>query len=182
MFTTIRNSVMLKSVAIFLAFNMLSPSFAFAFAPSLDEGKVTVKAGTPVFLETTKIISSRYLKVGQTIDLRVRYDVKVDDKVVIKAGSLAKGQVIRARKAKGVGQEGLIDIEMKSIQFVDGQVAPLAGDSLFTEGDDRMALALGLGILVCLLFLLIKGKNGEIPAGKMVDTSVAMEMKVAVAE
>ena len=48
------------------------------------------------------------------------------------------------------------------------------------SGDDKAGLSIVLGIFVCILFLLIKGKNAEIPAGYQVDAIVSSNVTVNV--
>jgi hypothetical protein len=50
-------------------------------------------AGKPVAFETIGIILSEGNSLGQIIDFKVRPDVKVGDKVVNPADSIAKGQI-----------------------------------------------------------------------------------------
>ena len=174
MFSKIYKSVFFRPIAIIMAFSILSLSF------TTTDGKVTLRAGTPVLLETTQMIMSDNLSVGQSIDFRVRFDVKADNKVVIRAGSIAKGQVTRVQHARGLGREGYIEVQIKSVQSVDGQMVPLTGGNIYREGEDQQVLAWGLGLFVCILFLMIKGKNAQIPSGTSVDANVAMDMEIAV--
>ena len=126
------------------------------------------------------MIQSDMVSVGQTIDFRVKYDVKVDDKTLIAAGSIAKGQVIRAQKAKGLGKEGFIEIQIKSVTAADGQEVFLTGGNVYQEGEDKQTLAIVLGIFVCILLLAIKGKDAQVPAGYQITSSVATTMKISI--
>jgi hypothetical protein len=145
-----------------------------------EKGEVVLNAGTNVPLETVGIIRSDQVTVGQTIDFRVKHDVKVDGITVINAGSIAKGQVIRAQKAKGLGKEGFVEIQIKSVTAVDGQEVILGGGNVYQEGQDKQTLAIVLGIIVCLLFLTMKGKNAEIPPGYQVTANVATSVTIKV--
>lgn len=177
MFSKIHKSFLFKPFAIIMACSMLFLSFTTADGKFVQ---VILSTGTPVLLETTQLIQSDNLSVGQSIDLRVRFNVKAEGKVVIKAGSIAKGQVTRIQKARGLGRQGYAEIQIKTVQAVDGQMVPLTGGNIYNEGEDRQVLAWGLGIFVCLLFLMIKGKNAQIPSGTSVDANVAMDMDIAV--
>jgi hypothetical protein len=174
MFTKIQKSSYYKHVAILSAFSLLTLSFTTA------NGKIILRAGTPVLLETTQMIMSNNLSIGQSVDFRVRYDVKSESKSLIKAGSIAKGQVTRVQKARGLGKEGYVEIQIKSVQAADGQMVPLTGGNIYREGEDQQVLAWGLGLLVCILFLMVKGKNAQIAAGTSVDANVAMDVEVVV--
>ena len=104
MISKIHNSVFSKHIALLLAVSILTMSFR-----TRSNEDVILNAGTSVPLETISMIQSDQVSVGQTIDFRVKYDVKVGEATVIKAGSTAKGQVMRAQKAKGLGKEGFVE-------------------------------------------------------------------------
>lgn len=153
---------------------------SFIIAEPVAPYTIKLPAGTLVPLETTQMISTETLQVGQTVDLRVTSDVKVDGKVVIPAGSIAKGQVSRADKPKAIGKEGRLEIQIKSVRAIDGQEIPLSGGSIFREGTDKQTLAIVLGIFICLLCLLIKGKDAVVPIGTSVSSNVASNYEIEV--
>lgn len=170
MISKIYQSEYVKHVAMTLAGCLLLMSF------KMHSGKpqaVVLTSGTSIPLETVSAIQSDLVSAGQMIDFKVRYDVKVDDVVVIPAGSIARGQVTRADKAKAIGKEGFVEIQIKSVQAVDGQEIYLTGGNVYQEGDNKQTLAIVLGVLVCVLFLLIKGKNAVVPSGYEVMSTVA---------
>lgn len=165
-----------KSVAVMLSLAVLNLSFASAPV----EQVVVLKAGTVIPLETINVIKSDNATVGRTIDLRVTRDVEVDGQTVIPAGSIAKGQITRSQKAKGLGKAGFLEIQIKSVTAVDGQEVYLAGGNVSEEGDDKATLAIVLGLFVCILFLFMKGKNAEIPPGFSFDSNVASTINIQV--
>lgn len=157
---------------------LLCAAFLFMSFRMRGTGEVVLNPGTAVSLETVSAIRSEAVSPGQMIDFRVRTDVKVGDEVVIRGGTLAKGQVMRAEKAKGIGKEGRVEVQIKSVQSVDGQEILLTGGNVYQEGEDKQTLSIVLGVLVCLLFLTMKGKNAEVPAGYAVSASTATLTKV----
>lgn len=165
-----------KSLAVMLSLAVLNLSFA----SSPVEQVVVLKAGTVIPLETINVIKSDNATVGRTIDLRVTRDVDVDGQTVIPAGSIAKGQITRSQKAKGLGKAGFLEIQIKSVTAVDGQEVYLAGGNVSEEGDDKATIAIVLGIFVCILFLFMKGKNAEIPPGFSFDSNVASTVNIQV--
>ncbi|MBU0487653.1 MAG: hypothetical protein KKA07_08540 [Bacteroidetes bacterium] len=137
-----------------------------------------VRSGTYIPLETTTHLNSKFVTTGQTIDLRVKIDVYVNDKIIFPTGSMAKGKIVRVQKAKGVGKGGFLEIQPESI-IVDGQIVPLSGSSMMREGENRSGLAWGLSIGGCLFIgplsffsLFIKGKDVEFPKGTSLDAVV----------
>ena len=175
MVVKIQNSIFSKHVAVLLSFACLFMSFSIK-----GDGTVVLNAGTPVSLETINMIQSDNVSVGQTIDFRVKYDVKVDDKVVIAAGSIAKGQVMRAQRAKALGKEGFVEIQIKSVTAVNGDEVFLTGGNVYQEGEDKQTMSIALGLFVCILFLTMKGKNAQVPPGYQVSSSIATTLKMKI--
>jgi hypothetical protein len=175
MFTKVFKFFYVKPIAHLLILSVLCMSFS--IRKPLD---VILPAGTSVPMETTAALRSEELLVGQVVDFRVKADIKVGDKVVIAAGSIAKGQVIRAQRAKGIGKEGYLEIQIKSVTAADGQEVFLSNSNLYQEGENKQTLSIVLGVLVCILFLTMKGKNAVIPPGYQVMASVASNTTVKI--
>ena len=173
MITNINNSIFRKPIAVRLSLSFLLMSFT-----SGGKSGVGLKAGTNINLETVSTIQSDMVIVGQIVEFRVKSDVKVDDKVGIAAGAIAKGQVVRGQKAKALGKEGFVEIQIKSVRAVDGQEVYLSGGNVYQEGDDQQTLAIVLGVFVCILFLFLKGKNAMVPAGFQLSSSVASTVTI----
>jgi len=173
MINSICKSTYVKHIALLLVVAITCMSFRMR-----GNGEVPLNAGTPIPLETLSMIRSDQVIPGQVIDFRVKYDIKSDDQVIIPAGTIAKGQVMRAQKAKGLGKEGFVEIQIKSVQAVDGQEIFLTGGNLYNEGEDKQTLSIVLGVFVCILFLTMKGKNAEVPPGVEVSPAVATSMNI----
>ncbi|MDA9128439.1 hypothetical protein N9J65_06215 [Flavobacteriaceae bacterium] len=171
----LKQKSLFKSIAVLLSMAILNMS-----AAPIPTEAVVLNAGTIIPLETLNVIKSDMATVGRTIDLRVTRDVKVNGKTVINAGSIAKGQVTRAQKAKGLGKAGYIELQIKSVTAVDGQEVYLSGGNINETGDDKAGLAIVLGLFVCILFLLMKGKEAEFPAGFSFDANVASTITIEV--
>ena len=167
-----KKSIVKKTTAAFLLVCLST----FSFHVQAAAGEIIIPAGTRIELETVQSISSELIQPGEPVDFKVRADVAINGVVVVKAGTLAKGVVITSDHAKGIGKE----IQVKNVQAVDGSFLPLSSNSIARKGENNAVLSIVLGVLVCLLFLLIKGKNGVIPAGTSVDAIVASNSKVVV--
>jgi hypothetical protein len=146
--------------------------------PNAEE--VNLPSGTSIQFELLSSINSKTARPGTIIDFRVSSDVKVKGKTLISGGSIAKGQVVRVQKSKALGQEGVIEIQVRSVKAVDGQDVILFGGNLFREGEDRQTLSIILG-LICFPFgFLLKGESPEIIAGSAVMASVATPAVITV--
>lgn len=176
MFTKLLNSFLSKSVAIVLACSMMLMSFT--TAPS-NGGVVVLKSGTPVSLELLSSINSNDVISGQIVDFRVLNDVKADGVVVIPSGTIAKGQIMSAKKNGLLGVPGKITIAIRSVQAVDGTMVNLESKTLADEGQDKLAVSVIFTVL-CLFGFLIKGGKGEIASGTVVNSSVLSNTEIAV--
>jgi hypothetical protein len=175
MFIKIYKNRYVKHVILLLIVSILNMSFTMR-----KYADVVLPAGTPLLLETTKQLVSDQMLMGDLVEFKLRSDVKVGDKVVIAAGALAKGQVIRVQKARGVGKEGFFEIQLKTITAVDGQEVLMSNNNFYQEGENKQSLSIVLGVLICILFLTMKGKNAVAPAGYSVNASVATNTTIKI--
>lgn len=161
----------------------LSTVLAFALVslcpPHLEAADVKVPAGTPVMLRTAQAISPQNVKAGDPVSFTVADDVVVDGKVVIKAGSQAKGEVVKAEKRGILGKPDRVSVQITSVTAVDGKTLPVSAAKA-AEGEDKMVLGIIL-TLICLPLLFIKGGEAEIGAGTTVQamTTGLAEVRVA---
>ncbi len=128
--------------------------------------EITLKSGTQVPLELQGTVTSKNVSNGSIINFKCTRDIIVNKEIVIRAGEIAKGQVTRIKKNGILGKAGEIEIKVNSIVAVDGTEVYLSSSSLYDDGKDKLLLSL-------FLCFLIKGGNGEIPAGTQCLASVA---------
>ena len=137
-----------------------------------------LKVGTLVVLETTAPLSSKEAQAGQSVALRVKYDVVTDGRVVIKAGAPGSGQVTAVQHRQGLGKEGSLAVRPSAVQAVDGQLVPLTGTGTSATGSKSTGSAIALAAVVNPFFLLHKGKDASIPAGYELQSNVGAETTV----
>lgn len=166
---------MLKNLAVFMAIVMMFVSVQSAGA----QGKsyVTLKAGTPVMLELLSHVNSNRCHAGDMVDFRVSQDVKVNGKVVIAAGAIARGQVTYAQKNNFFGTPGEVSVVVRSVTTVDGTQIPLTSTSLSNEGNDKLAASIVVTIF-CLLGFIIKGGKGELIPGTQLHAIVTADVEI----
>lgn len=142
--------------------------------------------GTPVRLRTTRLLSSKDAKTGETVDFEVLEDVKVNGIVVIPRESFALGTVTQAKPNGRLGKGGKLDMTIDSVRIVSGEKVPLRAVKEI-RGDNRTGTMTGALVASGLLFfpaapifLFIKGKNITIPKGTeftaYVTGDVALDM------
>ena len=142
---------------------------------TLADNEVILKAGTLIPLEVLSEINTKNITTGQIIDFKVTKEICVDKNVVIPFGAIAKGQVSRFEKRKGVGKGASIQIQLKNVTAKDGTDVMLTGGNMSEEGENNLVLSIVLAVFVCPLFLLLKGKQAVIPAGTSISATVATD-------
>ncbi|MFN7928454.1 MAG: PEGA domain-containing protein [Blastocatellia bacterium] len=153
---------------------LLLPRFALAQTPL----QAKLPEGTEVRLKLMQALSSGTVQAGQTISFQVLDEIKVDDVVVIAEGAPAWGTITEAEGKKTMGRGGKLAVQIDYVKAVDGSKVPLRSNSV-AQGKGRGA-AVGVATTASVLFfwpaapffLLMKGKNVEIPRGQHVAAFV----------
>ncbi len=138
-----------------------------------------IPAGTTVVMETMNELSSANMSVGQSISLRVKYDVIVKGKVLIKGGAMASGQVTSVEQRGGMGKKGSFAMRPTVAQAVDGQMIVLTNGGASMAGEGKAGSSIALAAVVSPLFLLKKGKDAVIPPGYELQGVVANQAGIA---
>lgn len=150
---------MYKKILFFLGKRVLTVIVALGLCTLYATAReVVLKAGTAVPMQLVNTVTGKNAAVGQIVDFRVTSDIKVDGVTVIPANSVAKAQVVRAKKNGLFGSAGEIQLTVNSVTAVDGTQVILSGGTLSDEGKNKLVLS----IFLCFL---IKGRQGELPAG-----------------
>ena len=109
--------------------------------PTIDNqmGYVILPAGTLVTLELNEEVSSEDVEVGHTLEFTVRNDVRVNGKVLIRAGSVAEGRVTKVDKFLDACSTcddtcSKVTVRVESALTVDGQSALLNSTPLTKRG------------------------------------------------
>ncbi len=152
-----------------------------------DGTTLTLRAGTPIVVEASQTYNSKNLSEGQTVNVRVKYNVIVNKQTLVAAGALGTANISDLTKPGAFGKAGRMELQMQSVQSVDGQQILLSGTPMIAEGQNKKGLAWGLSIGLFLLTIIggiagifIKGKPAEVKAGTTTNTSVASDAQVEV--
>lgn len=135
-----------------------------------------LKAGTPVNLRLTETIDTKTKNVGDLVHFEVIGDVKVDNQVVIKAGAPAEGEVTISDKSGLMGEPEKIAFIVRNVTGINGERVPLRA-SLTREGKESQTMSMILTILLCFLFLLMKGGKAQFCSGTEVRSYVDYDIE-----
>lgn len=166
----------MRNNKVFLKFIIFTLILTFSIVFTVPQGvfaakEVKLMAGNLVLVKTTNTLNPSNLHMGDEVTLTVVQDVVVDGNTVIKAGSLALGTVTYSERNGMLGKAGKLGISVNSVKAVDGTDIALSG-KMYNEGEDKAALSLGVGLLICLPFLLMKGEKAAIPANTSIHAKV----------
>lgn len=115
---------------------------------SIFDAKVTLPAGTLIYLEANERVMSDEATVGKLIQFKVKMNVTVDGKVVIATGAAAIGRIKSVSEAT-FNSPAEVTIELTSVQAVDGQQVPLNGTEQTVKGtypNEGMVVNIGTSI------------------------------------
>ena len=150
-----------------------------ATAPEVPVTRIVLRDGTDMAVVTTEEISSKTATEGDPVNFKVEEDVKVDGQVVIRAGTLVKGEVANSTKSGRLGKGGQLSIRVNGTRAVDGQRVRLRA-SRGKTGDDKTGTTVVLVVLFGVLGFLKKGKNAVIKPGTRIPVYVDDDFAVAV--
>ena len=141
------------------------PSMKLAYNES---GKSMLPAHTPIIIRCTDTITTKDVVSGGTVNFSVLNNVKNESgTVLIRAGAPVTAQITFASNKGMIGKSGVLTITDFHTNAVDGTYIPLSG-SISANPDDKMTLSIVLSVLICPLFLLMKGDE----AYTIIDTYV----------
>src|SRR5574344_1129579 len=132
---------------------------------STSNGKTKLSAHTPIMIRCEETISTRDVVSGGTVNFSVLSDVKADNGlVVIRAGAPVTAEITFAKKKGMIGKSGQLTVNDFHTTAVDGTYVPLSA-SVSAQPDDNMTTSVVLSVLICPLFLLMKGDEAQVPVG-----------------
>lgn len=143
------------------------------------KSKVKVPVGTSVILSLLETISSKTAQVGQKVRFSIVSDVIVDDKIVIKKGAVATGEITAAGAAGMAGTAGSLTVNLQLIEGADGSMIPISATK-GAKGESRLAQSVAITALCCIFAIFMKGKDVTFEQGSTYSgyTIAPVEVKV----
>lgn len=136
-----------------------------AKAVTTTVAKSTLAANTPIVINLADTVSTENVTLGTTVQFTVANDVKdASGNILVRTGAPVSAVVSSATSKARIGKSGEVTVENFSATAVDGTIIPLSG-SISEKAQPKKKLSITLSVLVCPLFLLMRGKDAIIPAG-----------------
>jgi len=146
---------------------------------SMAMAGVKLPGGAVVSLELQQTLSSAYTATDAPVYFRVKDDVRVDDHVLIRSGTLVTGRMVNAEGQQRMAQNGSFSYDVHFVPAVDGQnIRVIAGAT--RAGRDRSD-TLATGVILWGVFgLLTHGANAWIERGAILDAQVLSDRMIDV--
>jgi hypothetical protein len=159
---------------------------SFVLASLAASAQVVIPDGTKVRVRLEQTISSASADEGQTVELAVSDEIKVDDQVVVPQGSRVTGTITMAQEKRRMGRAGKLDFSIDRVRSADGEWIPLRY-TLNKKSGESHAVRTGIitaGVAAVFwpaapVFLLMKGKDTTINKGVVFDTFTDSDHTVA---
>lgn len=150
--------------------------------------QVILKRWTPVKVELLTTLDSGKLTKGAPFRYRVVEDVISSGKLLIPAGAIGEGQLVKVSVAGYFGKPGFFEADFGTLSAIDGSRIPVVPrKTLWQKDEDPLRLAAGLsmgGLLISgqlwggALGLLVRGNQLVIPQGTELELEVAQPCEV----
>lgn len=141
---------------------------------SIPKGHAYIPADTILHVELMEEISSKNIKKGAPVPLKLQENLIVNDVIVVPAGAEVEGVVTQAKKNGMFGRSGKLEFSINSVKAINGVRIPLEYLTKKEAGSDGGAVAVATAVsLIGGLFM--KGKNVSFPAGSVFDARVTSD-------
>jgi len=153
------------------------------FAGSGVRADIMVPAGTNLTVAFDQDVSSKYVKPGDLIPIRLMAPVSIGGLEIVKSGCKGSARVKSVKPAGKGGSPGSVEVELLELEpngsyaTSDGTKVQLirAEGTIKAEGKGKKTLS-----YLFILGLFIKGGQGVIPADQPIDAQVAQDIFIVI--
>jgi hypothetical protein len=141
---------------------------------------VILSAMTPVSIAIVEPLNSKTSTIGQFFDIRLVAPIMIDGEIIVPSGTMGKGEVIHAAKARAAGKAGELIIAARYLDY-QGTRLPLRSlkYGADTTGRNNVGTAAAVGFVVATpLILIITGGQVDIPAGMPAIAKLATDVEI----
>jgi hypothetical protein len=139
-----------------------------------------IVAGTPIWVETTEVISTKVHKPGDHFGLRLVEPIMLDGQVIVPAGLTGQGEVIDSARPGIGGKPAKLVLAARFLDR-DGQHVTIRGLKLGAAGVDRTNTSLAVSFIpyVGLAGIFVHGGEIDIPAGTKGAAKLGVDIELS---
>jgi hypothetical protein len=126
--------------------------------------------GTPIHLVLMDDLQGRDLRVKQTVHFKVREDLLVDSKLIVRTGTEAIGHIESISKSGLLGKSGRLVLQFDYVKAVSGKRILLRGGA---------GVSGGKGGALTWESAMWYGPNANLPVGTMINAYVNQDQQIA---
>lgn len=148
--------------------------------------EVTVTEGIEVHISTEEEINTGTIEEGEEIKFTLKDDLKIDEYLVVSAGTTGTLNIIDISEAGNFGRDGSMTISINDIETLDGSSLSL-NLKLTDQESYSQEIAVGVSFLSTVIIsnpvglvagFFYKGKDVVIPAGSVIRTQIVENASV----
>ena len=162
------------------------------FSVCFPEGKpniqeITIPAGTLIPVVLLESIGSKKSDDGDIFEYQIAEDFVYAGSIIVPKNTIARGEVLKAKKASILLKKGKLEVDFKSIEALDGTNIRLVMGEASEEENSRLGIAVGASIAGLIILsnpiglvagALVPGKNVTLKEGTKIYLEVANDTKV----
>ena len=126
--------------------------------------------GTPIHLVLMDDLQGKKLEANQTVHFKVRQDLVVDSKLIVKTGTEAIGHIESVSKSGLLGKSGRLVLIFDSVNSVSGAKILLRGGA---------GISGGKGGALTWESALWYGPDASLPVGTMINAYVNQDQRIS---
>lgn len=116
----------MRFLATLLTFLMLSMNMSFALPYKANAKTARIPAGTKLSLELLQTVDTMACQDGDSFNLMLLNDQKINDKVVLPAGSVIRGSVQKVKPSKRLSRGAVLYLDFDHVVTPTGRQLPIS--------------------------------------------------------
>lgn len=148
--------------------------------PPVIDNAVILPAMTPVRLTIMTGINSKTSKMGEFFDIRLAEPIMQGGRIIVPAGTMGKGEIVHAAKARAAGKAGELIIAARYLDFGNIRI-PLRtlkyGEAATGKSNADEAAAVGI-VVAAPLVLFVTGGQVDVPEGMPATAKLAADVRI----
>lgn len=116
----------MRFIALLLTFLTLSMNISFAAPYKANAKTARIPAGTKLSLELLQTVDTLACQEGDSFNLMLLNDQKINDKVVLPAGSVIRGSVQKVKQSKRLSRGAVLYLDFDHVVTPTGRQLPIS--------------------------------------------------------